>query len=99
MRLCCGTSNDILAEDSHIYQHYKDSNHSLSMELETKFIFDARVPAFLHQMFYRDLIQKGAGQEEATGEKEDFKKNKLSDKIAMYEGQVAEEMQKQRAYF
>ena len=54
------------------------------MELETKFIFDARVPAFLHQMFYRDLIQKGAGQEESAGEKEDLKKNKLSDKIAMY---------------
>jgi hypothetical protein len=28
-----------------------------------------------------------------------MKKNKLSDKISMYENQVAEEMQKQRCYF
>jgi hypothetical protein len=26
------------------------------MELETKFLFDAKIPAFLHQKFYRDLI-------------------------------------------
>ncbi len=45
--------SDILGEDSHIYQHFKDAGHSLSMGLETKYIFDARVPAFLHQMFYK----------------------------------------------
>jgi hypothetical protein len=28
-----------------------------------------------------------------------MKKNKLSDKISIYESQVAEEMQKQRTYF
>ena len=28
-----------------------------------------------------------------------MKKNKLSDKISMYQNQVAEEMQKQRSYF
>lgn len=99
-RLCCGSTNDILGEDSHIYQHYKEVSHSLSMELETKFLFDARVPAFLHQMFYRDLITKGVGflQEQAQ-EKEDSKKNKLSDKISHYENQVADEMHKQRTYF
>jgi hypothetical protein len=55
-------------------------------------------------MFYRDLIQKGAGREpqgmtEEPVEKDDMKKNKLSDKITTYENQVAEEMQKQRSYF
>jgi hypothetical protein len=51
-------------------------------------------------MFYRDLITKGVGflQEQAQ-EKEDSKKNKLSDKISHYENQVADEMHKQRTYF
>ena len=53
VRLCCGQDNNILGSGSHIYEHYVESHHRLSMDVETKFIFDASQPAFLHQMLYR----------------------------------------------
>ena len=84
-----------MSEDSHIFQHCKDSGHALSMEIETRFLFDARVPAFLHQMFYKQLIQK----DEVEMESKDGKKDKVSENIAHYEKEVAEQMLKQRQYF
>jgi hypothetical protein len=41
-RLCCGIGNNILGEDSHIYEHFKEKGHGLSMEIETRFLFDAK---------------------------------------------------------
>ena len=55
VRLCMGGQGDILDTDSHIYQHFQVSGHALSMGVESRLIFDARVPAMLHQMFYREL--------------------------------------------
>lgn len=51
--MCCGVNRDILGEDSHIYEHYLETQHRLSMDLETKFIFDASQSAFLHKMLYQ----------------------------------------------
>ena len=87
-----------MSEDSHIYQHCKESGHALSMEIQTRFLCDARVPAFLHQMFYQELIQKG-NEEQAIEGKDSEKKSKVSEKISQYEKEVAEQMLKQRQYF
>lgn len=63
VRLCCGFDHDILGDDSHIYQHYLETMHRLSMDVETKFIFDASQPAFLHQMLYKEVLKGDEGSE------------------------------------
>lgn len=37
--------------------------HRLSMDVETKFIFDASQPAFLHQMLYKEVLKGDEGLE------------------------------------
>ena len=86
--MCCGSQHDILGEDSHIYEHYLETQHRLSMDIETKFIFDASQASFLHKMFYQELMKSKEGiqglnvEDMGVGEKKKEKKNKISETIS-----------------
>lgn len=100
VRMCCGSGHDILGEDSHIYQHSLETQHRLSMDVETKFIFDSSQAAFLHKMFYQEIMKNGGIESLELGEdSKNKKKNKVSEKISEFEQNISEEMQIQRAYF
>ena len=89
--MCCGSGHDILGEGSHIYEHYLETQHRLSMDVETKFIFDASQAAFLHKMFYKEIMKNGGIENlEIEEENKNKKKNKLSEKISEFEQSISE---------